>query len=468
MEIRCRRRKFTPKPAVVQEQTGDGMGSQGNVLGGTMIIAGTAIGAGMLALPMISAGMWIYWSLLLMVLTWMLMLRASQAILEVNLHYEPGSSFHTLVQDTLGPVWSTINGLAVAFVLYILVYAYVSGGGSTVQQTVMAVTGNDPGMMGSSLFFSLILMACVWWSTRFVDRLSVILMGGMVLTFILSMTGMLSQIRLPVLLDLGENGSGGGAAIFIWCALSTYLTSFCFHASVPSLVKYFGKRPADINKCLRYGTLIALVCYVAWIVAADGIISRGQFKAVIAAGGNVGDLIRAAGSGIDSSFILRMLEAFSFFAVATSFLGAGLGLFDYMADLCKFDDSVMGRAKTTLVTFLPPLLGGLISRTASSPPSDGRVSPQPSGRSSSRPSCCGPAARSSRRRLWRPGRLFDHLCPACIRLHYRRVPYPFRAALSAHVRIGLPHIRFSSSRSVDREDFLWVPWTFSGMRGLSA
>ena len=28
------------------------MGSQGNVLGGTMIIAGTAIGAGMLPLPM--------------------------------------------------------------------------------------------------------------------------------------------------------------------------------------------------------------------------------------------------------------------------------------------------------------------------------------------------------------------------------------------------------------------------------
>ena len=269
----------------------------------------------------------------------------------------------------------------------------------------MAVTGNDPGMMGSSLFFSLILMACVWWSTRFVDRLSVILMGGMVLTFILSMTGMLSQIRLPVLLDLGENGSGGGAVIFIWCALSTYLTSFCFHASVPSLVKYFGKRPADINKCLRYGTLIALVCYVAWIVAADGIISRGQFKAVIAAGGNVGDLIRAAGSGIDSSFILRMLEAFSFFAVATSFLGAGLGLFDYMADLCKFDDSVMGRAKTTLVTFLPPLLGGLIKP-------DGFLA------------AIGWAGLAA-----------------------------FRPALAAHVRIGLPHIRFSSSRSVDREDF---------------
>lgn len=336
------------------------MANQGSVLGGTMIIAGTAIGAGMLALPMISAGMWIYWSMLLMVVTWLLMLRSSQAILEVNLHYEPGSSFHTLVRDTLGPIWSTINGIAVAFVLYILVYAYVSGGGSTVQQTIMAMTGSNPGTVASSLCFSLILVACVWWSTRFVDRLSVILMGGMVLTFVLSMTGMLSQIRLPVLLDLGEDGSGGGAAIFIWCALSTYLTSFCFHASVPSLVKYFGKRPVDINKCLRYGTLIAFICYVAWMIAADGIISREHFKSVIAAGGNVGDLIRAAGSGIDSGFILRMLEAFSFFAVATSFLGAGLGLFDYIADLFKFDDSVWGRTKTTVVTFLPPVIGGLI------------------------------------------------------------------------------------------------------------
>ena len=73
----------------MQEQMGEGMGSQGNVLGGTMIIAGTAIGAGMLALPMISAGMWIYWSLLLMVLTWMLMLRASGTV-----HRDEPSGLH--------------------------------------------------------------------------------------------------------------------------------------------------------------------------------------------------------------------------------------------------------------------------------------------------------------------------------------------------------------------------------------
>ena len=224
------------------------------ILGGTMIVAGTAIGAGMLALPMISAGMWFYWSVGLLLVSWFCMFRSSQAILEVNLHFEPGDSFHTLVRELLGPFWSTLNGLAVAFVLYTLVYAYVSGGGSVVQQSLAPILGSTPPRLLSSLLFALLLTVCVWWSSKMVDRLSVLLMGGMALSFLLSISGMIGHIRLDTLLDV--KGSGG-QAIFIWGAVSTYLTSFCFHASVPSLVKYLGKEPRTINACLRYGTLIA-------------------------------------------------------------------------------------------------------------------------------------------------------------------------------------------------------------------
>ena len=332
-------------------------GGKPSVLGGTMIIAGTSIGAGMLALPTISAGMWFNWSVVVMFCSWLMMLLSSQALLEVNLHYEPGSSFHTLVKDTLGPAWSVINGFSVSFVLYILVYAYVSGGGSIVRHTLMATVGFEPSKFMAGLIFALALTACVWWSTWIVDRISVIMMGGMVITFVLSMTGLLGEIRAAVLLDAGGQG---GYVIFIWVALSTYLTSFCFHASVPSLVKYFGKQPSAINKSLIFGTLIALGCYLTWILACDGNIPREQFKTVIAEGGNVGNLVSAAGNNISSSFILRMLEAFSYLAVATSFLGAGLGLFDYVADLFGFDDSRAGRTKTTLATFIPPTVGGLL------------------------------------------------------------------------------------------------------------
>lgn len=331
-------------------------GRKPTVLGGTMIIAGTAIGAGMLGLPTISAGMWFSWSMLALFGTWALMLLSSQALLETNLHYEPGASFNTLVKDTLGRNWNMVNGLSVAFVLYILIYAYVSGGGSIVRHMCDAVFGFEPEKTVAGIAFSLLLTACVWWSTWIVDRISVIMMIGMVVSFFLSMTGMLSHIKIGFLTDAGGSG---GEAVFALVALSTYLTSFCFHASVPSMVKYFGKDPRSITKCLVYGTVIALACYLVWILAADGSIPRDGFKSVIAAGGNVGDLLKAAGTD-SGGFIRRTLEGFAALAVATSFLGAGLGLFDYMADMLGFDDSRMGRTKTTLVTFLPPTIGGLL------------------------------------------------------------------------------------------------------------
>lgn len=327
------------------------------ILGGTTLVAGTAIGAGMLALPMASAGMWFSWSIGLMLVSWIIMLRSSQALLEVSMHFKPGHSFHTMVRELLGPGWSFVNGFAVAFVLYTLVYAYVSGGGSIIAQSITSITGDAPPRLLNSLIFALLLTIFIWWGSEAVDRFSILLVGGMVVSYFISISGMMTHLRVDTLLD--RNGSGG-EMIFLWGAVSTYLTSFCFHASVPSLIKYMGKEPRTIDASLRYGTIVALVCYVSWLTAADGSISRADFKGVIEAGGNVGDLMGAAGNNLKSFFILRILEGFSLLAVATSFLGAGLGLFDYMADLCNFDNSRSGRTKTLLVTFVPPILGGLV------------------------------------------------------------------------------------------------------------
>ncbi|TLD86722.1 aromatic amino acid transport family protein [Helicobacter sp. MIT 05-5294] len=334
------------------------IGHKPSVFGGTMIVAGTAIGAGMLALPTISAGMWVWYSFGLLILTWFMMLLSSQALLEVNLHYNPGSSFHTLVLDNLGKFWNLINGLSVAFVLYILIYAYVSGGGSMVVHISIVAFDYEIPKTLASLLFAILLSGCIWWSTYAVDRFSVIMIGGMVLTFCFAMSGMLSELKMSYLLDLHHDDNA--YEIFVFVALSTYLTSFCFHASVPSLVKYFGKEPTKINQCLVYGTLIAFFAYAVWNVACDGNIERTAFKEVIAAGGNVRHLIEAASLNLNTAFLLRMLEGFAFLAVATSFLGAGLGLFDYMADLCGFDDSRLGRTKTMLVSFVPPIIGGIL------------------------------------------------------------------------------------------------------------
>ena len=77
-----------------------------SLLGGAMIIAGTAIGAGMLANPTSTAGVWFIGSILALVYTWFCMTTSGLMILEANLHYPTGSSFDTIVKDLLGKGWN--------------------------------------------------------------------------------------------------------------------------------------------------------------------------------------------------------------------------------------------------------------------------------------------------------------------------------------------------------------------------
>ncbi|HFA8022790.1 TPA: aromatic amino acid transport family protein, partial [Neisseria gonorrhoeae] len=66
-----------------------------SLFGGAMIIAGTVIGAGMLANPTATSGVWFTGSLIVLLYTWFSMLSGGLMILEVNTHYPRGASFDT-------------------------------------------------------------------------------------------------------------------------------------------------------------------------------------------------------------------------------------------------------------------------------------------------------------------------------------------------------------------------------------
>ncbi|MPX98238.1 transposase, partial [Salinivibrio sp. VYel6] len=71
-------------------------------------------------------------------------------------------------------------------------------------------------------------------------------------------------------------------------------------------------------------------------------------------------LLAALGSAINSDKIANAINAFSMAAILSSFIGVGLGVFDFLSDLFNFEDSKMGRTKSWLVTFVPPLLMSLL------------------------------------------------------------------------------------------------------------
>lgn len=337
-------------------------------LGGIMIIAGTAIGAGMLANPTATSGVWFLGSVVVLLYVWLCMYLSGLMLLEATLHFPQGASFHTVVRGLLGPAWSVITGLAVAFVLYSLTYAYIFVGGGLTQSSLLNIGGwltDQPLPISrelSSIVFLLVLATSVWISTKVVDRFATLLIGGMLISFFLSTGSLLHSVTPAVLLDsqaIGEHSYWR----YAWAALPVCLASFGFHGNVPSLVSYYNKQAKPVARSILWGSLLALGIYLLWQLAVQGNLPRAGFAPVIEADGDVTALLAALGQYVTTDAVARFLNAFAFMAIASSFLGVTLGLFDYLRDLFGFTDTPIGRLKTAAVTFLPPLVACLLFPT---------------------------------------------------------------------------------------------------------
>jgi len=330
------------------------MPNKKSVLIGTMITAGSAVGAGMFSLPIVAAGMWFSLALVNFGIIWLISYLSALMILEVCLEYPIGASFNTFVTDILGKGGSIIMGLSVCFMLYILLYAYFSAFGNMAIHTLgWEEAGAEhywlQGLLGLTL--GMLLATIVWISTAFVGRMAMILVIGMVISFFISMSGALPTISVNNLFAAAPTGDNYFP--YLWMGLPYFITSFGFASIVPSLYKYYGKDLSAIKGSLFFGSLIALFVYVIWIGVTFGVIPRNDFIAINAAGGNVGQLVSALEQKIGNTTIQRAINFFSNFAIISSFLGVGLSLFDYIADRFKLPDTSKGRFITALITFLP-------------------------------------------------------------------------------------------------------------------
>ena len=322
--------------------------SKKSILTGVMLTAGCAIGAGMFSLPVTSSGMWFTLSTICLLLLWYLSYLSALYILEVNIQFSPGDSFDTLVKNVLGKKWSAITGLSLAFLLYILLYAFYSAFGSILSNIVE--NDNIPsGVLG--LLFGSVFAVIVWSSTKLSGRISTILVSGMVITFVFSMSGYSLQVEAAKLFDIAATDNN--YAPYIWAALPYIMTSFGFSSIVPSLYKYYGKDPITIKKSMFIGSVAALIVYLLFIFVVFGNISRASFVEINNAGGNIGVLVDALTRSGDKGLVNTAFSLFSNFAIISSFIGVGLSLLDYVADLFSFPDTAKGRFYSAIIAFLP-------------------------------------------------------------------------------------------------------------------
>ncbi|MFZ6043279.1 aromatic amino acid transporter [Vibrio natriegens] len=323
------------------------MNKNPSLVGGSCIIASVCVGAGMLGLPSASAGAWTVWSILAILLTMVVMTISGWMLLEAFKEYDLKVSFNTVTKELLGKKVNFINNLTVYFVGGILLYAYITSSGLIIQNLL------NIDSKSASVIFVAVFSAFVWHSTRAVDRISVLLILFMILSFVFGVSGLAANIDTSILLDTISQESQ--YAPYAMAILPVALTSFGYHHSVASMRAYYGEENKAKNAILG-GTVIASVLYLLWLTSIFGNLPRVDFGPVIEQGGNVDVLLSSLGSVIESEKVSQAINSFSMAAILSSFIGVGLGVFDFLADLFKFEDNRTGRAKTWAVTFVPPLV----------------------------------------------------------------------------------------------------------------
>ncbi|KTD22124.1 tryptophan/tyrosine permease [Legionella lansingensis] len=319
-------------------------------IGGILLIVGTSIGGGMLALPVSTAEVGFTNSVFFLVMCWLIMTAGALLILEVNLRLPSGSNMVSMAKSTLGIPGQIVAWVTYLFLLYTLLAAYISGG-SDVLGGILARLHIELPMWITSLVFTVIFSLVVYAGIRAVDYVNRGLMFGKLGVYLLLVIVISPHVNL--------NSLSGGSIKAITGSLMILVTSFGFASIVPSLREYFNDDIKTLRKVILFGSLIPLSCYILWDAVIMGVVQRQGDDGLIALMNNehaTSGLTNALSNAVHNEWITGFFSFFTSICMVTAFLGVSIGLFDFLADGLALKKSGLQGKSTLALTFIPPLV----------------------------------------------------------------------------------------------------------------
>src|ERR1700761_7549873 len=231
------------------------------LIGGILLVVGTSIGGGMLALPIAGAAGGFIYSSILLLFCWLAMTFAAFLILEVNLWLPKNSNIISMAKKTLGNTGAIITWITYLLFLYSLLSAYISGGGDILHGLLLAMGFNSASSLDACLFV-LILGFVVYKGVQSVDYVNRGLMFTKLGALLLLIVLITPFVQIP---DLTS-----GKAHLLLGSVMVMITSFGFATIVPSLRSYFHSDVAKLRRVIFIGSLIPLICYIIWDLAIMG------------------------------------------------------------------------------------------------------------------------------------------------------------------------------------------------------
>lgn len=323
------------------------------IIGSILIVAGTTIGAGMLAMPIISAHVGFGTMALILIAIWIAMCYTSVVLVEVYKFNKPEDGLNTLTHKYLGNGGAILTAVSMLSLMYALVSAYITGGGDILRTSLDQWLGIQLDPKWSGLIFALLFGGIISLGTRVVD-LSTKLVFTIKLIFLFFVILFLTpHIKLENLAHLPSNG------LIVLSTIPIIFTSFGFYVVIPSLVQYLNGDSKKLKSVFIIGSAIPLVIYLIWELAVLGSIDNHTFATILKKNSGLEGLLLAIREIQESSFVKIAMNVFAAAAILTSFWGVTLSLYHYIKDLAKHRPSIKKPITSLTLTFLPPLVFAL-------------------------------------------------------------------------------------------------------------
>lgn len=329
------------------------MKTNGSLFGGALIVAGTTIGAGTLAMPIISAQLGFITSVGIMIAVCALMTYTALVTIEVNLYFGKGINISSAAEVVLGKFGRGLSTFAILLLYYALLSAYIAGGTSTIKEILNSYFNLQVSTIIPELLFTVILGFFVFSCTKAVDHFNRFLFTIKTIFFIILVSLLFPALKREFLVTMPyEMGA-------IWAVIAVFVTSFGFHGSIPTVIDYVGLHPKRLISTFMIGCLIPLIFYIIWQWITLGtlpLFGENSFKTVYDNGNDVGIFISQLNSITGGKTIDWATNSFATLAIATSFLGVAIGLLDFFAQKAKLPNTSKGRSIAALLTFSVPFI----------------------------------------------------------------------------------------------------------------
>lgn len=321
----------------------------GHVVGGTLLITATTVGVGMLGLPVATGPGGFVPATFIYILTWFFMLCTGLLLLEVCTWMPAEANLITMTHRLLGPVGKAVCWVVYLFLFFTAMIAHVSGGGSTLVDVLNLSFGVAMPQSAAMIVYVLIFSPVVYLGTRSVDRFNLLMMTGVLITYLLFIAFAAGRVDVSLLKYADWSKA--------WPALPVLFTAFAYQMIIPTLMTYMNRDVKKVRLSIILGSSIPLVCYLIWELLILGII---PVEGLIEAKARGDTAVMPLKELLQNPWVFKIGSWFAFLVLTTSYIALSLAFLDFLADGLKVKKEGIKKIALCLGIFVPPTIVALI------------------------------------------------------------------------------------------------------------